>query len=242
MSTSTSSRSASASTPRATDTMSRSCARISSRPPRQFTFAESPAGYAQLRQALRADFNRNMDMFTSTFVLMPPVSTRPTWNSFSGRLPCEKTISVGQPKQNRDYCKAHFPKRKADPVESLACARFAIVERPAPTPETPSAFAQLRETRRRPGEPSQANHAVGQPAPQSPGPRLSRAGAGWFRSLRAVWVLRLLAKYPTPARIAGAHLSSLVSIPHMTAGQGREDPSRRPANRGQPARTCRSRS
>src|SRR4029077_1394592 len=36
-------------------------------------------------------------------------------------------------------------------------------------------------------------------------------------TLSASWVLRLLEKYPSPARIAGAHLSSLLSIPHMTS-------------------------
>ena len=40
--------------------------------------------------------------------------------------------------------------------------------------------------------------------------------------LSATWVLRLLAKYPSPAKIAGAHLSSLVSIPHLTEDKARK--------------------
>src|SRR5262249_55534638 len=42
------------------------------------------------------------------------------------------------------------------------------------------------------------------------------------RDLQAAWVLRLLAKYPTPAKIASANLSSLLSIPHMTEDQAQK--------------------
>ena len=55
------------------------------------------------------------------------------------------SISVGQPKQNKDYKSVHFPKQKSDPVDSLACARFAVVEQPGPTPSIPLPFSQLRE-------------------------------------------------------------------------------------------------
>ncbi len=61
------------------------------------------------------------------------------------QLPFDTTISVGQPARNKAYRKVHFDKRKADPTESLACARFAIVERPGPTPYNPPEFQQLRD-------------------------------------------------------------------------------------------------
>ncbi|GAJ11047.1 unnamed protein product, partial [marine sediment metagenome] len=54
-------------------------------------------------------------------------------------------ISVGQPAMNKAYRNAHFNKRKADPVESLACARFAVVERPPATLHNPPEFSQLRD-------------------------------------------------------------------------------------------------
>ena len=38
------------------------------------------------------------------------------------------TISIGEPKRNKDYHKAIFPKRKADATESHAMARFGLVE------------------------------------------------------------------------------------------------------------------
>ena len=43
------------------------------------------------------------------------------------------SISIGEPKRNKDYHKAIFPKSKTDNTESLAMARFAIAEQPAPT-------------------------------------------------------------------------------------------------------------
>ena len=44
------------------------------------------------------------------------------------------TISIGEPKRNKDYQKAHFPKRTTDDTESQAMARFAVVELPDATP------------------------------------------------------------------------------------------------------------
>jgi transposase len=109
----------------------------------------------------------------------------------------------------------HFPKRKADPVESLACARFAIVEHPAPTPETPPAYRRLHEVAiALESQAKQTTRFVNQLHN-----RLARVFPELvleISDLPAAWALRLLAKYPTPAKIAGANLSSLLSIPHMT--------------------------
>jgi hypothetical protein len=44
------------------------------------------------------------------------------------------TLSIGEPKRNKDYQKAHFPKRTTDDTESQAMARFAVAEQPAATP------------------------------------------------------------------------------------------------------------
>ena len=43
------------------------------------------------------------------------------------------SISVGEPKRNKDYHHAHSPKRQDDQTESWAMARYAVVERPAPS-------------------------------------------------------------------------------------------------------------
>ncbi|MBV8309950.1 MAG: transposase, partial [Planctomycetaceae bacterium] len=55
------------------------------------------------------------------------------------------TISVGEPKRNKDYQKAHFPKRTTDDTESQAMARFAVVELPKATPPTAPALLLLHE-------------------------------------------------------------------------------------------------
>jgi hypothetical protein len=47
------------------------------------------------------------------------------------------TLSIGEPKRNLDYQKAHFPKRQTDETESIAMARFAVVEEPAATAAVP---------------------------------------------------------------------------------------------------------
>ena len=64
---------------------------------------------------------------------------------FLRHLDLPMTISVGEPKRNKDYHKAIFPKRKADATESHAMARFGLVEQPSETPNVPDEFYVLRE-------------------------------------------------------------------------------------------------
>ena len=179
-----------------------------------FTFTESSAGYAELRQAFEQLQQKSQNVH---FYMRIDAAGQYAANleQFLRSLPYEKTISVGQPKQNRDYCNVHFPKRKADAVDALACARFAIVEQPAPTPATPAPFAQLQElasalesqTRQTTRLINQLHNHLARVFPEL---------ACDVSALSAAWVLRLLQKYPTPAKIAGAHIASLLSIPHLT--------------------------
>ncbi len=55
------------------------------------------------------------------------------------------TLSIGEPKRNKDYQKAHFPKRTTDDTESQAMARFVIVELPGATAPIAPAMTLLRE-------------------------------------------------------------------------------------------------
>src|SRR5262249_2446976 len=118
------------------------------------------------------------------------------------------TLSIGEPKRNRDYQKAHFPKRTTDDTESQAMARFAVVDQPAPTPAPPAAMILLREVAGRlEAQVKQTTQATN---------RLHNLLARVFPELATLtddiaagWVLRLLEKYPTAERIAGAHLASL---------------------------------
>lgn len=192
------------------------------RPDRQpaakpFTFTESSKGYQELRDA----FERLQKTHGSAcFHIRIDAAGQYAANleRFLCSLPFEKTISVGQPKQNHDYRAVHFPKRKADAVEALACARFAIVEQPAATPEIPPEFAQLQELASAvESQAKQTTRLVNQLHNRLARvfPELALNSA----DLSANWVLLLLDKYPSPAKIAAAKLSSLVRIPYLTQGK-----------------------
>jgi transposase len=125
------------------------------------------------------------------------------------------TISIGEPKRNKDYCKVHFPKRTTDDTESQAMARFAVVEQPEATPPACPRMLLLREIAGRlQSQVRQSTRAIN---------RLHNILARAFPELARVtddfaagWLLRLLARYPTAERIAGAHTNSLQRIPHLT--------------------------
>jgi transposase len=137
---------------------------------------------------------------------------------FLRTLPLPLTISIGEPKRNKDYQKAHFPKRTTDDTESQAMARFAVVELPEATLPVPPQMALLREiTSRLQAQVKQSTQAVN---------RLHNLMARAFPELAtladdfsASWLLHLLERYPTAERIAHAQLRSLEQIPHLSADQ-----------------------
>jgi transposase len=128
------------------------------------------------------------------------------------------TLSIGEPKRNKDYRKAHFPKRTTDDTESQAMARFAVVEQPSATPSPSASSVLLHEVSGRlQAQVKQTTRAVN---------RLHNLLARVFPELATLtedisvgWVLKLLDKYPTAERIAAAHRSSLEKIPHLSSEQ-----------------------
>jgi transposase len=126
------------------------------------------------------------------------------------------TVSIGEPKRNKDYQKAHFPKRTTDDTESQAMARFAVVEQPAATQAVAPALSLLHEVAGRlQAKVKQSTQAIN---------RLHNLLARVFpelatltEDLSAAWVLHLLDKYPTPQRIGQARLTSLQKIPYLSA-------------------------
>ena len=129
------------------------------------------------------------------------------------------TISVGEPKRNKDYQKAHFPKRTTDDTESQAMARFAVVvELPDATPASSTPMILLREVAGRlQSKVKQTTQAIN---------RLHNLLARVFPELAtrtedmsAGWVLKLLDKYPTAERIAQAQIASLEKIPYLSVEQ-----------------------
>jgi transposase len=128
------------------------------------------------------------------------------------------TLSIGEPKRNKDYQKAHFPKRTTDDTESQAMARFGVVETPKATPPVPPQMLLLREVAGR----LQAH--VRQTTQASN--RLHNLMARVFPELATLvndfgahWLLRLLDKYPTPQRLAQCRLTSLEKIPYLPKDQ-----------------------
>jgi transposase len=128
------------------------------------------------------------------------------------------TLSIGEPKRNKDYQKAHFPKRTTDDTESQAMARYAVVEQPDATPAPSAAMILLREVAGRlEAQVKQTTQATN---------RLHNLLARVFpeiatltEDIAAGWVLRLLEKYPTAERIAAAPRASLEKIPHLSQEQ-----------------------
>lgn len=125
------------------------------------------------------------------------------------------SISVGQPKTNKDYHSVCAPKSQTDKTESYAMARYAVVERPAPSHGTPPEFttlkrianrlhAQVKQTTRLTNQLHELLSAV-----------FSEL-ASIVTNLTAAWVLAMLGKYPTAKRIAAARQSSLLKIPYLT--------------------------
>jgi transposase len=128
------------------------------------------------------------------------------------------TLSIGEPKRNKDYQKAHFPKRTTDDTESQAMARFAVVEQPKATPAPSAPLVLLREVAGRlQAQVKQTTRAIN---------RLHNLLARVFPELATLtddiaagWVLRLLDQYPTAERIATATLADLAKIPHLSGEQ-----------------------
>lgn len=181
---------------------------------RGFLFAESRTGYQQLHEALARLAERH-DGHVHFYIRLDAAGQyAANLEAFLRELPFSTTISVGEPKRNKDYRNAHFPKRKSDAADSMACARFAIVERPAATPAAPPEFLPLRElagalqsqrtqTTRRVN--LLHNHLA----------RVFPELAVLATNVAADWVLKLLEKYPAPQRIAAARIDSLTQIPHV---------------------------
>src|SRR5262245_47552871 len=183
------------------------------------TVMENRAGYQALQERLeqlheqhpQAQFQVRIDAAGQYAVNL---------EQFLRGLDLPMTISIGEPKRNKDYQKAHFPKRTTDDTESQAMARFAVVEQPDATPAPSGPMALLREVAGRlQAQVKETTRATN---------RLHNILARAFPELATLtediatgWVVRLLDQYPTAERIAAAHLSSLEKIPHLSHERAR---------------------
>ena len=181
------------------------------------TVMENRAGYQALQERLNQLHEQNPDV---RFHVRIDAAGQYAVNleMFLRGLNLPMAISVGEPKRNKDYQKAHFAKRTTDDTESQAMARFAVVELPDATPAPSAPMILLREVG------SRLQSKVRQTTQASN--RLHNLLARVFPELATLtediavgWVLRLLEKYPTAERIAGAQIASLEKIPHLSSEQ-----------------------
>ena len=182
---------------------------------RGIDFPESREGYQQFQAVLQRLADRHGGNVHFHIRIDAAGQYAMNLDMFLRQLPFFTTISVGEPKRNKDYKNAHFPKGKSDSIDSQACARFAIVERPPASYETPPEFIPLRELAgalqsQATQTTRQTNHLHAHLA------RVFPALAALTHNIAADWVLNLLHQYPTPERIAAAQVKSLVKIPHVT--------------------------
>jgi transposase len=190
------------------------------RPDRQpaakpLTVLENHAGYQALRDRLEQLHQQHPN---AQFHVRIDAAGQYASNleAFLRGLDLPLAISVGEPKRNKDYQKAHFPKRTTDDTESQAMARFAVVELPPATPAPVPEFVLLREVAGRlQAQVKQTTQATN---------RLHNLLARVFpelatliNDLSAGWVLHLLDKYPSAERIAQARPSSLQKLPYLPA-------------------------
>jgi len=181
------------------------------------TVMENRAGYQSLHERLNELHERNPD---AKFYVRIDAAGQYAVNleMFLRGLNLPMTISVGEPKRNKDYQKAHFAKRTTDDTESQAMARFAVVELPDATPALSAPMILLREVAARlQSKVKQTTQAIN---------RLHNLLARVFPELATLtddiaagWVLWLLQMYPTAERIGGAHLASLEKIPYLSSEQ-----------------------
>jgi transposase len=124
------------------------------------------------------------------------------------------TLSIGEPKRNKDYQKAHFPKRTTDDTESQAMARFAVVEQPRASAAVSPALTMLREVAGRlQAKVKQSTQAVNRL--HNLLARVLPELATLTDDVSACWVLALLDRYPTAQRLGQARLASLQKIPYL---------------------------
>lgn len=177
------------------------------------TFAESAEGYAELEARLRAIAERHP---STTFRFRLDVAGAYADNllAFLHRLPWPQVISCGEPLRNKNYRTAVFGHKKSDPVDSAAVARFAVTEAPKATPAVPAAVGLLRQIAARLDAQSrhctrvinQLHHLMARVFPEL---------ALVAHDLSAGWVLALLRRYPTAAKLAAAKPAALQAIPYL---------------------------
>jgi transposase len=176
-------------------------------------FVESGAGYQQFRARLDALAAK---LGSVHFHFRVDVAGRYADNllAFLHRLPFAKTISCGDPERNQKYKVAIYGHKKSDAAESHACARFALTEKPQAVPVASAdihllaAIASRLEAQTRQGTRyvNQLHNLLASTFPEL---------GLLVNDLSTGWVLKLLERYPTAAKLAKAQPAALKKIPYL---------------------------
>src|SRR5262245_11581221 len=186
---------------------------------KELQFAESAAGYGQLRQRLDQIARRHGPC---VFAIRLDVAGQYADNllhflrGLGAALPL--TVSCGDPQRNKSYRAAAFGPHKSDPVEARAAARFAVTERPAGDAPLPVELRTLRQVagrlqaavRQRTRLINQLHHLLALAFPEL---------ALLVKDLAGGWVLELVHRYPTAARLAEASADDLAAVPYLPDAQ-----------------------
>ena len=176
---------------------------------------ESRAGYRKLETRLRQLHTQHPD--AELFLRIDAAGQYATnLETFLRSLDLPLSISVGEPKRNKDYHRAHSPKNKTDASESRAMARYAVVEQPEASPQRPPECIVLRRVAGRyMAQVKQSTRLTNQ---------LHETMSAAFPELAVIvkdfskgWLLALLKKYPTAQRITAAKRASVEKISHLTS-------------------------
>jgi transposase len=182
---------------------------------KELQFAESAAGYVQLRQRLEQIARRHGPCL---FVVRLDAAGQYADNllhflrGLNATLPL--TLSCGDPQRNKNYRAALFGSHKSDPVEARAAARFALTERPGSDTSLSLELRTLRQVagrlqavvRQRTRLINQLHHLLALAFPEL---------ALLVKDLAGGWVLELVHRYPTAARLAEASASDLADLPYL---------------------------
>jgi transposase len=189
----------------------------------ELQFAESAAGYGQLRRRLHhiaehhgpVHFVVRLDaagQYADNLLHFLHALNQP---GDAGQAPAlTLAISCGDTNRNKHYRAALFGPQKSDPIEARAAARFALTERPTTDRPLSLELRLLRQVasrvqavvRHRTRLINQLHHLTVLTFPEF---------AAVVHDLAAGWVLQLLHCYPTAPQLAQASAADLAAIPYL---------------------------
>jgi transposase len=189
----------------------------------ELQFAESAAGYGQLRQRLSRIVEQQGPVhFVIRLDAAGPYADNLLYFLHTLNQPANTdqspafviAVSCGEPNRNKNYRAALFGQQKSDPVEARAAARFALTERPTSDRPLSLELRMLRQVagrlqsvvRHRTRLINQLHHLAALAFPEL---------AFVVHDIAAGWVLELLNRYPTAPLLAQATTDDLKAVPYL---------------------------